>query len=112
MIHGYFDNFTEALENSPCINKRLSIMGFTGNALEWKYNRSFSSKKNQIVIDAGFSDRPDVSSRMVKAEVIVFDKNTKTLTYNSVYRDTKGLFFNKSGDKYYILKEGIPDSMK
>jgi hypothetical protein len=107
----YFDNFEEMVKISPKINKSITILAFKGDAHRWYGTHKYVRGSGKVVTKS-FSDRKVESAKATRAYVIIYQQQTHAVTRNTVYRNTKGIYFKADQTKYYLIKEPLPDCMK
>ncbi len=110
----YFNNFQEALDKSPSISSMV-ILAFRGNAKEWSttHHYKFHSVHGQMrnVPIGSFKERNDESMKATRANVMYYNPDTGAVATNTLYRNTKGLYFKTGMKKFYIIEEPIPEEM-
>ena len=95
-----FDLLNPFLSSCPKIGP-FFVLSYVGD--DTKYASDYTYFRGEKILFKSPSDRKSESDKSTQASIHLFDPRTRTYTIKSIYRNTKGCYFNDKPDKYYIL---------
>jgi hypothetical protein len=78
----------------------FKVFGFVGDTT--KYHSDDYRLHGESIPFASPRDRKSESDRHVAASILIYTVYSESLNWNSLYRNTKGVYFKKGSDKFYI----------
>lgn len=103
-----FDLFNPILENAPRYGKNYYVLAAEGYADQWHYSDvsevvKINGEFQRIIYTNAFlHERKSESDRMTTLKLLIYDKSSESLDWKVTYRNTKGVYFKKHRDKFYI----------
>lgn len=98
-----FNHFEEALLKSNKYGRHDNyvVLALEGDITKWYTNERWWGGKSEPLGDK-VSDRKKESQRHLAANVLVYTKDSMSLDWNTLYKNTKGVYFKKQGKNIYL----------